>query len=91
MRAEVLFLKQGMSFQMTKTLDELADEFIKNHGYAALEEKLRIACDALEFYGITAIHNHESKDRSEQYWNDVGISDHGQIARETLAKIKGVG
>jgi len=44
-------------------------------------EKLR---EALHFYGFEAIHNPTAKSKSEQYWNDQGIWDHGEKAREAL-------
>ena len=39
---------------------------------------------ALRFYGYEAIHNPEAASKSEQYWNDKGIWDHGEIARKAL-------
>lgn len=44
---------------------------------------------ALEFYGYEAIHNPEAKSKTEQYWNDAGIWDHGDRARNALQKVYG--
>ncbi len=46
------------------------------------------ALEALTFYGFDAIHNPNAHSKSEQYWNDKGIWDHGERARKALAEIR---
>lgn len=53
----------------------------------AAEEALREAREALQFYGYVAIHNPNAKSKNEQYWNDIGIWDHGERARAALKRM----
>lgn len=64
------------------------DKHELNRRIRRLIKALRISKEALEFYGFKAIHNPEAKSKAEQYWNDEGIYDHGQKAREARAKIE---
>lgn len=70
------------TFNKTETM-QTVQEYIDT-----LESRLALAVEALEFYGFKAIHNPLGT-KTEQYWNDEGIWDHGEKAREALAKIRG--